>query len=96
VKGPDECRLADYEISTDVDRLDVEVIHKFLAEDSYWSRGIPRSIVERAIENSLCFGVYHRAGQVGFARVVTTDRRSPCWPTCSSLGNIAARVCPNG
>jgi N-acetylglutamate synthase-like GNAT family acetyltransferase len=63
--------LADYEISTDVDRLDVDVIHKFLAEDSYWSRGIPRSIVERAIVNSLCFGVYHRGAQVGLARVVT-------------------------
>jgi GNAT superfamily N-acetyltransferase len=63
--------LADYEISTDVDRLDVDVIHKFLAEDSYWSRGIPRSTVERAIANSLCFGVYHRGAQVGLARVVT-------------------------
>ena len=63
--------LAGYEISTDVHRLNVDVIHKFLAEDSYWSPGIPRSIVERAIGNSLCFGVYHRAGQVGFARVVT-------------------------
>jgi GNAT superfamily N-acetyltransferase len=63
--------LAEYEISTDTHRLDVEVIHKFLAEDSYWSPDIPRSIVERAIENSLCFGVYHRAAQVGFARVVT-------------------------
>jgi N-acetylglutamate synthase-like GNAT family acetyltransferase len=63
--------LADYEISTDPDRLDIEVIHRFLAEDSYWSRGIPRSIVVRAIANSLCFGVYHRGGQVGFARIVT-------------------------
>ena len=63
--------LADYEISTDADRLDVEIIHTFLAQDSYWSRGIPRPIVERAIENSLCFGVYHRTGQVGFARIVT-------------------------
>ena len=62
---------AEYEISTDPDRQDVEVIHKFLAVDSYWSPGIPRSIVERAVENSLCFGVYHRAAQVGFARVVT-------------------------
>ena len=66
-----ESLLADYEISTDAGRLDVEVIHTFLAEDSYWSRGIPRSIVERAIANSLCFGVYHRGGQVGFARIVT-------------------------
>jgi GNAT superfamily N-acetyltransferase len=63
--------LAEYEISTDTHRLNVDVIHTFLAEDSYWSPGIPRSIVERAIENSLCFGVYHRAAQVGFARVVT-------------------------
>jgi N-acetylglutamate synthase-like GNAT family acetyltransferase len=63
--------LADYEISSDPRRLDVAAIHKFLAEDSYWSPGIPRSTVERAIENSLCFGVYHRAAQVGFARVVT-------------------------
>jgi GNAT superfamily N-acetyltransferase len=62
---------ADYEISTDVNRLDVDVIHKFLAEDSYWALGIPRSIVERSIGNSLCIGVYYRAAQVGFARVVT-------------------------
>ncbi|WP_315832765.1 GNAT family N-acetyltransferase [Bradyrhizobium prioriisuperbiae] len=62
---------ADYDISTDTHRLDVDVIHQFLTEDAYWSRGIPRSVVERAIGNSLCFGVYHRTAQVGFARVVT-------------------------
>jgi N-acetylglutamate synthase-like GNAT family acetyltransferase len=61
----------EYEISTDAHRLNVEVIHKFLAEDSYWSPGIPRPTVERAIQNSLCFGVYHHTAQVGFARVVT-------------------------
>lgn len=66
-----EQSLSDYEISTDPRRFDVAAIHKFLAEDSYWSRGIPRSTVERAIENSLCFGVYHGVAQVGFARVVT-------------------------
>jgi GNAT superfamily N-acetyltransferase len=62
--------LAEYEISTDPHRLDVEVIHNFLAA-SYWSPGIPRAVVARAIGNSLCFGVYHGAAQVGFARVVT-------------------------
>lgn len=61
----------EYEISTDRDRLNVEVIHRFLAEESYWSIGIPRATVERAIDHSLCFGVYHRDDQVGFARVVT-------------------------
>jgi GNAT superfamily N-acetyltransferase len=64
-------QASEYEISTDPDRLNIDVIHTFLAEESYWSRGIPRAIVERAIENSLCFGVYHHAEQVGFARVVT-------------------------
>ena len=60
-----------YEISTNKQRLDIDIIHKFLAEDSYWSPGIPRATVERAIENSLCFGVYHGAAQIGFGRVVT-------------------------
>ena len=63
--------LSEYEISTDTHRLNVDLVHKFLAEDSYWSPGIPRAIVERAIKNSLCFGVYHRTAQIGFARVVT-------------------------
>lgn len=63
--------LADYEISTDPHRLDVNVIHKFLTEDSYWSPGIPRATVERAIANSLCFGVYRNNAQIGFARIVT-------------------------
>jgi GNAT superfamily N-acetyltransferase len=63
--------LGEYEISTDTHRLNVEVVHNFLAEESYWSPGIPRAIVVRAMQNSLCFGVYHRAAQVGFARVVT-------------------------
>jgi GNAT superfamily N-acetyltransferase len=60
-----------YEVSTDPHRLDVDVIHTFLTEDSYWSPGIPRATVERAIRNSLCFGVYHTTGQIGFARIVT-------------------------
>ena len=63
--------FADYEISTDRQRLNVAVIHNFLAVESYWSPGIPRVVVERAIENSLCFGVYQGGAQVGFARVVT-------------------------
>ena len=65
-----QAQRTDYEVSTDKDRLDVDVIHGFLAR-SYWSPGIPRAVVERAIRNSLCFGVYRGATQVGYARVVT-------------------------
>jgi len=57
-------------ISTDRAKLNVEVIHRFLTR-SYWAEGIPRETVIRAIENSLCFGVYNGAEQVGFARVVS-------------------------
>jgi GNAT superfamily N-acetyltransferase len=60
-----------YTISTDRDRLDIELIHRFLSEDSYWAAGVTREVVERSIENSLCFGLHHGNEQVGFARVVT-------------------------
>ena len=62
---------SEYEISTDPNRLDIDTIYNFLAKDSYWSPGIPRPVVERAIENSLSFGVYHSTGQVGFGRIIT-------------------------
>ena len=60
----------EYRISTDRQRLDIALIHEFLSQ-AYWSPGVPRGIVERGIGNSLCFGVYHGAQQVGFARVIT-------------------------
>jgi len=59
-------------ISTDRDELDVDMIHRFLSQEAYWSRGIPRETVERAIAGSLCFGGYlDGGGQVAFARVTT-------------------------
>lgn len=60
-----------FEISTDRARLDVALIHRYLSEESYWASGIPRERVERAIENSLCFGAFDDGAQVGFARVIT-------------------------
>jgi GNAT superfamily N-acetyltransferase len=61
-----------YEISTDPTRLDVALIHRWLSQSSYWAKGIPRDIVERAVANSLNFGVFHaEEGQVGYARVVS-------------------------
>ena len=61
---------ADYTLSDDPARLDLDVIHGFLSR-SYWSPGIPRETVARAIAHSLCFGVYLGRTQVGFARLVT-------------------------
>lgn len=62
--------MPDYEITTDPARFDVDAIHAFLSS-SYWSPGVPRAVVERAIENSLCFGVLLGDAQVGFGRVIT-------------------------
>ncbi|RSK51103.1 GNAT family N-acetyltransferase [Hymenobacter rigui] len=68
-----------FTISTDPARLDVAVIHRYLTEDSYWACGIPLETVQRAIANSLNFGVYAPDGrQAGFARVVT-DRATFAW-----------------
>lgn len=50
--------------------MDLDVIHGFLTE-SYWAKGISRPLVERSVENSLCFGVYTQQKQIGFARVVS-------------------------
>jgi GNAT superfamily N-acetyltransferase len=57
--------------STDRARLDIDAIHAFLANDSYWVPGIRREFVERAIETSLCFAVFHEERQLAFARVIT-------------------------
>jgi GNAT superfamily N-acetyltransferase len=60
-----------YEASDDPARLDVDVIHGFL-RTSYWSPGVSRQIVEKAIQGSLPMGLYAPDGrQAGFARVVT-------------------------
>jgi len=63
--------MTSIEISTDRGRLDVAMIHAFLANDSYWVPGISRSSVEKCIKHSLCFGVYADGRQIAFARVVT-------------------------
>lgn len=60
-----------YTISTDQADLDFEFIHQFISR-SYWATGIPAQTLKKAIEHSLCFGVFDAAGQqIGFARVIT-------------------------
>ncbi|HLM57592.1 MAG TPA: GNAT family N-acetyltransferase [Pyrinomonadaceae bacterium] len=66
-----EWTKGDYTVSTDPARLDFAVIHRFISEESYWGQGRSLEVVRRSVENSLPFGVYRGAEQVGFARVVT-------------------------
>ena len=62
-----------YEIDTDPNRLDFDLIHDFLANCSHWARGIPRETLGRAIDHSLAYGLYRDGAQIGFARVVTDE-----------------------
>lgn len=62
---------AGYTLSTDPSLLDLDVIHTYLSEHSYWAQGRSRAVVARSIEHSLCFGIYQGNQQVGFARVIT-------------------------
>jgi GNAT superfamily N-acetyltransferase len=66
-----EWKSGEFEVTTDRDRLDIQTIHDFLARESEWARGVAREMVEMPIEHSLCFGMFHRNRQVGFARVIT-------------------------
>jgi GNAT superfamily N-acetyltransferase len=68
-----EVKLADgWVISDDRARLDLEVMHRYLAVESYWARGRSRAAVERSIAHSLCLGLYAADGsQGGFVRVIS-------------------------
>lgn len=66
-----EWQRDEYTISTDPKRLDISVIHDFISNQSYWAQGRSVETVQRALDNSLNFGIYKTDQQVGFGRVVT-------------------------
>jgi GNAT superfamily N-acetyltransferase len=68
-----EWRREEYTISTDPEKIDVVMVHRFLAEESYWAKGRPFEVTQRALDHSVCFGLFRNMDdrQVGFARVVT-------------------------
>lgn len=57
-------------ITTDRSKMDIDLIYNFLT-NAYWSTGKPKWVVKKSIKNSLCFGVFYKNQQVGFARVIT-------------------------
>jgi len=58
------------ELDDDKQRIDVALVHGWLA-GSYWSPGIERAVVERAMAHSHCLGAYRDGHQIGFARAIT-------------------------
>jgi GNAT superfamily N-acetyltransferase len=79
----DSWERGDYLISTDRSRLNIELIHHFLANATYWAVGRTREVVERSIANSFPFGLYKGDDEVGFAQIgfarVVTDYATFAW-----------------
>jgi len=73
---------ANFTITTDKAKLDLAMIHDFLSNESYWSKGIPFEKVKNAIDHSLNFGLFHLDHQVGFARVISD------FSTIAYLGDV--------
>jgi GNAT superfamily N-acetyltransferase len=78
----DELPPGEFTASTDRSLLQLEVIHRYLSEESYWARERTKEQTETAIKNSLPFGVYKGENQVGFARVITD------YATFAYLGDV--------
>jgi GNAT superfamily N-acetyltransferase len=58
-------------VSDDRARLDRARVLRYIADQTYWAAGIPQGVMDKAIDHSLCFGLYRGTAQIGFARVVT-------------------------
>jgi len=61
----------DFFITTDSVKINLNTVHQFLSQESYWAKDVPVEIVKRSIENSICFSVFYKEQQIGFARVIT-------------------------
>ena len=70
-------------VSSDPRHIDRDLVWRFLYDEAYWALGVPREVMERAFEGSICFSAFGRdpdrgGSPIGFARVVT-DRATFAW-----------------
>jgi GNAT superfamily N-acetyltransferase len=62
------------ELDDDRRRVDVDVVHRYLCDESYWAAGRRRETVERLIRDaSRVVGLYDGKATVGFCRVVSDE-----------------------
>ena len=66
-----ELERGEYLLTDDPGRVDLDRVHRWLSEESYWAKGRTRELVARSIEGSIPFAVLAGSEQVAFARVVT-------------------------
>jgi GNAT superfamily N-acetyltransferase len=71
----------DYSLTDERSKINMDVVCALLGS-SYWAADRSRALMETAIQNSVCFGLFHREQQVGFARVITD------YATFAYLGDV--------
>ena len=74
-----ELLLGEYVVSDDQARIDLDRAHHRIGQESYWAQGIPRATLEKAVRNSLAFGVYAPSGEMAAIARVVTDRATFAW-----------------
>ena len=60
-----------YYISTDKTKMDLNFIHDYLCNKSYWAKGRSMDLVKKSMDNSMCFALFEGDRQLGFGRVAT-------------------------
>lgn len=68
-----------YVVSDDQARFDLDRAHRWIGGESYWAQGIPRATMDKAVRNSLTFGVYAPSGEMAAMARVVTDRATFAW-----------------
>ncbi len=67
------------EIDDDRDRVEVDVVHRYLSEEAYWVPGRSRETVERLVrESTRVIAAYDHDQLVGFSRVIS-DGSNMAW-----------------
>ena len=66
-----EKTINEYLFSADKNKLQVNVIHDYLSKESYWAQNMPIELIKDSINGSICFGIYFKNKQIGYARVIS-------------------------
>lgn len=72
-------QLDRWQVVTELTAAECDTVYAWLSEEAYWAKERPREVFDRAVQNSLCFGLKDDTGRLcGFARVVS-DRATFAW-----------------
>jgi len=86
--------IKEYEIRTGFENMDVASVHRFISQESYWTKGIPYETVKKSLENSFCVGIFFGNNQAGFARLVPITLHLLIWPMFTFWRITVGGDCP--